>query len=69
MNMIHPFREGNGRAQRIVFEHLIVNSGYEISWWPVEDAEWLRANVAAVVCDYQPLEAVFQKCIGQRIGT
>jgi cell filamentation protein len=67
LNMIHPFREGNGRAQRILFEHLIVNAGYEISWWPIEDAEWLSANVAAVLCNYQPLETVFEKCIGQRI--
>lgn len=68
LNMIHPFREGNGRTQRLVFEHLVVNAGYEISWWPVEQAEWISANVAAVICDYAPLEAVFQRCIGQRIG-
>jgi cell filamentation protein len=35
LNVVHPFREGNGRAQRILFEHIIVNAGYEISWWPV----------------------------------
>lgn len=69
LNMIHPFREGNGRAQRLLFEHLIVNAGYEISWWPVEQAEWIDANVAAVICDYAPLEAVFERCIGQRISS
>jgi cell filamentation protein len=68
LNMIHPFREGNGRAQRILFEHIIVNVGFEISWWAVEASEWINANVAAVVCDYGPLEAVFDRCIGQRIG-
>jgi len=52
LNMIHPFREGNGRAQRVLFEHIIVNAGFTISWWPVEEAEWIRANVAAVICDY-----------------
>jgi cell filamentation protein len=31
LNVVHPFREGNGRAQRILFEHIIVNAGYEIS--------------------------------------
>ncbi|WP_422528290.1 Fic/DOC family protein [Serratia fonticola] len=68
LNMIHPFREGNGRAQRLLFEHLIVNAGFAISWWPVKEAEWIRANVAAVICDYGPLESVFEKCIGKRIG-
>ena len=46
--MIHPFREGNGRAQRTLFEHIIINAGYEISWWTAEPGEWVLANVDAV---------------------
>ncbi|SDH41090.1 cell filamentation protein [Pseudomonas abietaniphila] len=53
LNVVHPFREGNGRAQRILFEHIIVNAGYEISWWPVEPVEWIQANIDAVGCDYE----------------
>ena len=68
LNMIHPFRDGNGRAQRILFEHLIVNTGYEISWWPVEEGEWLGANIDAVLCDYGALVRIFERCIGQPIG-
>ncbi|MBD9654957.1 Fic family protein [Pseudomonas sp. PDM12] len=33
LNIIHRFRDGNGRAQRILFEHLIINAGYQIDWW------------------------------------
>ncbi|MNO03025.1 putative adenosine monophosphate-protein transferase fic [compost metagenome] len=65
--MLHPFREGNGRAQRILFEHLILNAGYTVSWWAVNEREWVEANIAAVVCDYQPMTAVFEQCIGQPI--
>ncbi|MDV7210045.1 putative adenosine monophosphate-protein transferase Fic [Azotobacter beijerinckii] len=68
INMLHPFREGNGRAQRILFEHLIVNAGFEISWWAVEESEWIKANIAAVFCDYTKLERVLDRCIGQSIG-
>lgn len=68
LNMVHPFRDGNGRAQRILFEHLIINAGYEISWWAVEPEEWTRANIAAVACDYQPLIDIFERCIGQQIA-
>lgn len=68
LNMVHPFRDGNGRAQRILFEHLIINAGYEISWWAVEADEWTRANIAAVACDYQPLIDIFERCIGQQIA-
>jgi hypothetical protein len=55
-------------AQRILFEHLIVNAGFEISWWAVEESEWIKANIAAVFCDYTKLEQVFDRCIGQPIG-
>jgi cell filamentation protein len=67
LNVVHPFREGNGRAQRILFEHIIVNAGYEISWWPVEPAEWIQANIDAVGCDYEGLVRVFEQCVGQAI--
>ncbi|WP_371580009.1 hypothetical protein [Metapseudomonas resinovorans] len=49
---------------RILFEHLIVNAGYEISWWPVEEGGWLQANVDAVVCDYGEWIRIFERCIG-----
>lgn len=67
LNMIHPFREGNGRAQRILFEHLIVNAGFEINWWNVNEQEWISANIDAVVCDYSSLQRIFERCIGAAI--
>jgi len=69
LNIVHPFREGNGRVQRILFEHIIVNAGYEISWWAVDAEEWTQANIDAVVCDYAALTDVFERCIGQPIST
>ncbi len=69
LNVVHPFREGNGRAQRILFEHIIVNAGYEISWWAVDAQVWLQANIDAVVCDYRALTDVFERCIGQPISS
>lgn len=67
INVVHPFREGNGRAQRILFEHLIMNAGFEISWWGIEKTEWIFANIAAYSCVMEPMERVFEKCIGQMI--
>jgi cell filamentation protein len=67
INVVHPFREGNGRAQRILFEHLIMNAGFEISWWGIEKDEWIFANIAAYNCVMEPMEQVFEKCIGQAI--
>ncbi|WP_434680292.1 putative adenosine monophosphate-protein transferase Fic [Pseudomonas sp. R1-18] len=67
LNVVHPFREGNGRAQRILFEHIIVNAGFSLSWWEVEMKEWTQANIDAVVCDYTALQRIFERCIGEQI--
>jgi len=66
-NVIHPFREGNGRVQRIVFEQLIIHAGYEISWVDVEPDDWVDANVAAYQGDYSALATIFDACIGKPI--
>ncbi|WP_206379372.1 Fic/DOC family protein, partial [Pseudomonas viridiflava] len=44
LNMIHPFREGNGRVQRIFSEHLALSAGYELDWENVSRDEWIQAN-------------------------
>lgn len=63
LNVIHPFREGNGRAQRILFEQVIINAGFTVDWWRVDESAWIPANVAAVMCDYRSLEDIFNRCI------
>ncbi|MEE4617237.1 Fic family protein [Pseudomonas alliivorans] len=68
LNVIHPFREGNGRAQRVLFEHLIMNVGYAISGWAVEAEEWTQANIDAIHCEYGALIHVFERCIGKPIS-
>jgi len=63
LNIIHLFREGNGRSQRILFEHIIVNCSFKISWANVNKDEWIQANINSVHCDYSLLEAIFARCI------
>jgi len=65
LNIVHPFREGNGRSQRILFEHIIVNCGYKISWANVNKEEWIQANINSVHCDYTLLENIFTRCISE----
>lgn len=64
MNVVHPFREGNGRAQRVLFEHMIINCGYDIDWSIVGADEWLEANIKGYYCDYSLMRSIFEKCIG-----
>lgn len=68
LNVVHPFREGNGRAQRILFEQIIINAGFAVDWWLVKDTAWIPANIDAVTCDYRALESIFERCIGDQLN-
>lgn len=63
LNMIHPFREGNGRVQRIFFEHLALSAGYELDWENVSRDEWIQANIDGVNVNYGPMEKIFKRIV------
>jgi cell filamentation protein len=47
MNAVHPFREGNGRAQRDFLRELAVEAGYELVWDLVPQEEMHAASIAS----------------------
>ena len=47
VNYIHPFREGNGRTQRIYFTQLIRYYGYDINFADVDTDELMIATIQA----------------------
>jgi len=47
INALHPFREGNGRAQREFIRELAMEAGYEIAWDLVTQDEMFAASVAS----------------------
>lgn len=68
LNMVHPFREGNGRVQRLLFEHIIINAGFEFDLEGITQQEWVAANIAGVSRDYGPMTALFDRCIGAQLN-
>ena len=54
INMLHPFREGNGRTQRLFFTLLIRRAGYEIDFAATDTNALMIATVYAAqgVMDY-----------------
>ncbi|MCX8129330.1 MAG: Fic family protein [Clostridia bacterium] len=48
LNMIHPFREGNGRAIREYYRCMALKSGYVIEWSLVDKNELLNAFIRSV---------------------
>ena len=47
LNALHPFREGNGRAQREFISHLAHANGYYVAWENIGPAELLAASIAS----------------------
>ncbi|WP_368678956.1 Fic family protein [Dickeya oryzae] len=58
-NMLHPFREGNGRTQRVLFDYLAAINGYYIAWGNISPSDWIEANVYGVIQDYTYLYRIF----------
>lgn len=46
LNDIHPFREGNGRTQRLFTEQLAANAGYELDFSKISDLSLIDASRA-----------------------
>jgi cell filamentation protein len=63
INVLHPFREGNGRTQRIFIEYLARGCGYHLDFTTVTDDEMIEASVKAFDMDYGMMEAMMQRII------
>jgi len=63
INMLHPFREGNGRVQRLLFEHIALSAGYELSWEDVLPEEWIQANIDGVNVNYASMARIFKRIV------
>ena len=62
INMIHPFREGNGRAIREFIRELAAWNGYELDLTKTTPKNMLDACIESVV-DTSNLEEILYKCL------
>lgn len=61
-NFIHPFREGNGRTQRLFWTFISHDAGHNLDWRKVSGAENDEASrLAAEDRDYSKLEDIFSR--------
>ncbi len=64
LNYIHPFREGNGRAQRVFWNRVGQDAGYEIDWdLIVGDENDQASKLAAEQMNPSGLEGMFTKIV------
>lgn len=58
VNALHPFREGNGRAQRALLAQLAADAGWRLRWESMDPVENVRASQRALRGDVAPLRAM-----------
>ena len=63
INVIHPFREGNGRTQRIFIEYLAGVAGYGIDFSKISPREMIIASAEAFNCRYDKMEDIFERSV------
>ncbi len=63
LNILHPFREGNGRVQRIFMEYLAKNAGYSLNFQNIESKEMILASIKGAEGDLKMMEHIFMKSL------
>jgi len=65
-NYIRPFHEGNGRAQRVFWNRIARDAGWQLDWRTVRG--WVNdhaSRVAAEQRDFSPLHAMFDQVVSK----
>ena len=61
INVLHPFREGNGRTQRVFTEYLAKAAGYDVDFSTVTQDEMNSASIQSFDCNYETMEKMFER--------
>lgn len=62
LNVLHPFREGNGRTIREFARQLALKNGYILNLTKVSPREMLEASKKSII-DTKDLEDIIEKCL------
>jgi len=63
VNAVHPFREGNGRAQRAFFEQLACDAGFTLAWQHLDAARNIEASAAIMRGDAEPMRKMLDTLV------
>ena len=65
INVLHPFREGNGRTQRLFIEYLANVAGYSVDFSKVSPREMVIASADSFARRYESIYALFERITTQ----
>jgi cell filamentation protein len=64
VNYVHPFREGNGRVQRVFWNRIALDAGWQLDWRPVHgDVNDRASRTAFDQRDLGPLREMFGQIV------
>jgi len=63
VNALHPFREGNGRAQRAFFGQLARNAGFTLAWQHLDPVRNVDASAAIMRGDPEPMRKMLDALV------
>ena len=62
INAIHPFRDGNGRAQREFVREMLLKLGFTVEYSRADPSLMLKASIASFMGDEGPMRGIFGAC-------
>jgi len=65
VNALHPFREGNGRAQRAFFGQLARAAGYRLAWEGMTREAMTGASIEAMRGENRPMAALLRAHVSE----
>lgn len=65
INALHPFRDGNGRAQREFLRELLLNAGFSVNYTKFTPKMMIDASIASFNGDNSYLIRLFSHCISK----
>jgi cell filamentation protein len=63
INAVHPFREGNGRAQRAFLRQLALDAGHTLAWEHLDAAALVHASRCSFQSDNAPLRQLIESVL------
>lgn len=63
LNAIHPFREGNGRTQRLFLKALAHQAGHRLDLSRIGEEPWMKASIDSFVTGHESLTVVIRSAL------
>ncbi|MCR8744263.1 Fic/DOC family protein [Romboutsia lituseburensis] len=63
INAIHPFREGNGRSQRMFIECIALHNGLQLDFAKISNEEMLKASVETFNLEYEFMSEILLRAL------